>query len=259
MQLLGDARRERGEGYVGGGAALHELLQAPRLSQDIDLFHDSAEALRATWRSDTELLQSNGYEVRVEVERPSFVEAVATRADENVRLQWVQDSAWRFFPLIEHSLLGLTLHPFDAATNKVLALVGRIEPRDWVDTLTCHEQLQKFGFLVFASCGKDEGWNPDMIFDHAARSVRFSPDIMARLSFEGAPPDPLELGKKWRAILAGAREIVEILPPEEVGQCVLNADGNLCNLAPPELRAALQRNELRFHTGHICGAWPQIV
>ena len=28
------------------------------------------------------------------------------------------------FPLLEHEQLGLTLHPFDLATNKVLALVG---------------------------------------------------------------------------------------------------------------------------------------
>jgi hypothetical protein len=34
------------------------------------------------------------------------------------------------------------LHPFDLATNKVLALVGRVEPRDFVDTLTCADELQ---------------------------------------------------------------------------------------------------------------------
>ena len=33
--------------------------------------------------------------------------------------------------------MGLALHPFDLATNKVLALVGRLEARDWVDVLTC--------------------------------------------------------------------------------------------------------------------------
>lgn len=37
------------------------------------------------------------------------------------------DSALRFFPLQEHAELGLTLHAFDLATNKVLALVGRLE------------------------------------------------------------------------------------------------------------------------------------
>jgi len=53
-----------------------------------------------------------------------------------------------------HEELGLTLHPFDLATNKVLALVGRVEVRDWVDVITCSEQLQPLGFLAWAACGK---------------------------------------------------------------------------------------------------------
>ena len=34
--------------YVAGGAALNTLLDAPRLSRDIDLFHDTVEALRVS-------------------------------------------------------------------------------------------------------------------------------------------------------------------------------------------------------------------
>jgi len=45
------------------------------------------------------------------------------------------------FPLVEHAELGLALHPFDLATNKVLALVGRAEPRDWIDAIHCAEHL----------------------------------------------------------------------------------------------------------------------
>jgi len=48
-------------------------------------------------------------------------------------VEWARDSAFRFFPLIEHEELGATLHQFDLATNKVLALAGRLEVRDWVD------------------------------------------------------------------------------------------------------------------------------
>ena len=56
--------------------------------------------------------------------------ASGSRDRESVLLQWVKDSAFRFFPLVEHADFGLTLHPFDLATNKVLALVGRLEVRD---------------------------------------------------------------------------------------------------------------------------------
>ena len=59
--------------------------------------------------------------------------------------------------------IGLTMHPFDLATNKVLAMAGRLEVRDWVDVLTCDRDLQPLGYLVWAACGKDPGYNPQSL------------------------------------------------------------------------------------------------
>ena len=89
-------------------------------------------------------------------------------------VQWAHDSAYRFFPLVEHADLGLTLHPFDLATSKVLALVGRVEPRDFVDILTCDREVQPLGCLAWAACGKDPGFSPSAILALAARSARYS-------------------------------------------------------------------------------------
>jgi hypothetical protein len=50
-----------------------------------------------------------------------------------------------------HDDLGMMLHPFDLATNKVLALVGRVAARDWIDIITCHERLSPFGLLAWAA------------------------------------------------------------------------------------------------------------
>ena len=58
---------------------------------------------------------------------------------------------------MEHEQLGLTLHPFDLATNKVLAMVGRLEVRDWVDVINADRRLQPLGYLLWAACGKDPG------------------------------------------------------------------------------------------------------
>ena len=74
------------------------------------------------------------------------VEAEVARGPESVVVQWAHDSAYRFFPLVQHDDLGLVLHPFDLATGKVLALVGRVEPRDFVDTLTCDAEIQPLGY-----------------------------------------------------------------------------------------------------------------
>jgi hypothetical protein len=51
----------RGESYVAGGSALNEILGAPRLSHDVDLFHDTEEALVASWQMDRSLLSTAGF------------------------------------------------------------------------------------------------------------------------------------------------------------------------------------------------------
>ena len=135
-----------------------------------------------------------------------MVEAQVCRGDDSVLVQWSRDSAYRFFPLVSHAEFGLTLHPFDLATSKVLALVGRVEPRDFVDTLTCHRELQPLGYLAWAACGKDPGFSPAAILEQAARTTRYTELELAGLDFEGAPPSASELSRTWHAALAQARE-----------------------------------------------------
>ena len=89
-RLLADARLGSGESYVAGGAALNELLGAPRLSRDIDLFHDTEAALAASWAADRGSLESAGYRLSVVRERPTFVEAEVRRGDDSVVIQWAQ-------------------------------------------------------------------------------------------------------------------------------------------------------------------------
>jgi class 3 adenylate cyclase len=51
-QLIAANRRANGESYVAGGVALNTLLKTPRLSRDIDPFHDTDAALIASWLAD---------------------------------------------------------------------------------------------------------------------------------------------------------------------------------------------------------------
>jgi hypothetical protein len=112
-RLIADARRADGESYVAGGVALNELIGAPRISDDIDVFHDTAQAVAAAWDRDRALIEGAGLTLTVTRERPGYVEAVASRGDDRVLMQWTRDSAFRFFPLVEHDVFGLTLHPFE--------------------------------------------------------------------------------------------------------------------------------------------------
>ncbi len=257
-RLLADNRKASGESYVAGGAALNELLSAPRLSRDLDLFHDTEEALAATWEADRRLLAAAGHAVRVVRERPTFVEAEVERGGESVILQWAQDSSYRFFPLVESEVFGLTLHPFDLATNKVLALVGRVEPRDWVDVIHCAERLQPLGYLAWAACGKDLGFSPASILEQAARTARYAPAELSSLAFEGTPPDGVALAARWRSQLDEARRAVELLPGDEAGRAVLARGGALYTGSTSALQADLDAGRLSFHPGRIRGAFPTL-
>jgi hypothetical protein len=247
------------ESYVAGGVALNTLTDAARVSRDIDLFHDTTEAVTKSSHTDRQGLESHGYQVKILRERDGFVEAEVSKEDESVIVQWAADSAFRFFPLVRHEDLGLTLHPFDLATNKVLALVGRLEARDWVDVINCHERIQRLGYLAWAASGKDPGFSPAAILDQAGRSSRYSAAEIGALAFDGPPPDAAELSQKWHAMLNEGRELVGALPSSEVGACVLDPAGNLFMGDIDELRAALTGNDVRFHEGRIHGAVPRLL
>lgn len=244
---------------MAGGVALNAALSGSRLSQDVDLFHDTDSALDASWTADRALLLHEGFDVVPLRERPAFVEAEVRRAGQSVLLQWVRDSAYRFFPLVEDSTFGLALHPFDLATNKVLALVGRVEVRDWVDAILCNDNLQQLGYLAWAACGKDPGFSPAAIIEEAARSGRYSAEEVGSLSFEGTAPDATQLSCRWREILATSRLIVGALPAEHAGTCVLDREGHLLTATPKDVPLLCERGEVRFHKGSICGALPRIV
>lgn len=248
-----------GESYVAGGVALNAALAGARLSQDVDLFHDTDKALDASWSADRALLLRAGFDVVPLRERPAFVEAEVRREGQSVLLQWVRDNAYRFFPLVEDPTFGLALHPFDLATNKVLALVGRVEVREWVDTILCNDNLQALGYVAWAACGKDPGFSPSAIIEQAARSGRYSAEEVASLSFDGAAPDAGRLSRHWREISESSRLIVEALPAHEAGKCVLDNAGRLLRARPEDIQPLLDRGEIHFHKGSIRGALPQIA
>jgi hypothetical protein len=257
-RLLAGNRIASGESYVAGGVALNEALAAARISLDVDIFHDTDDAVSASWAADRMLLESGGYQVRVLREGRHFVEAEVSRAADRIRLEWARDSAFRFFPLQAHDELGLTLHPFDLATNKVLALVGRLEVRDWVDVIMTDERLQPLGYLAWAASAKDPGFGPAAILEVAARSARYSAEEVSLLAFAGDPPDAAALSRSWHRMLDEAGEVVRMLPPEEVGTCVLDDAGGLFRGAAKELRQALDGSRLSFHRGRIRGALPRL-
>lgn len=257
-RLLAADRRRLGESYIAGGVALGVALHTSRLSRDLDVFHDTEAAVARSWDRDRTTLEKSGYLVSTLRERPGYVEAIVARAGHQLVVEWARDSAFRFFPLVEDAELGLVLHPFDLATNKVLALVGRLEPRDWIDVIACHERLQPLGYLAWAACGKDPGFTPSGILEQARRSSRYSDAEISSLSFEGPAPDAADLARRWQGALEGAERIIATLPAEHLGAAVFTSSGELFagSVSGPE--QTLSGGGLEFHQGRIGGVWPRL-
>lgn len=258
LKRIARSRIDGGETYIAGGLALNHQLKRPRISSDIDVFNSSYSALERAADHDCAVLKDAGCDIRVTRKRDYIVEVVVSKGGYVTELQWVQDSAYRFFPLIEDELLGLTLHPFDLATNKLLALAGRRVPRDWVDTITCSEDIQPLGLLAWAANGKDLGLTPNYILEMCSRTT-YTPLEFEMAIKNARDYDLAGLSTKWHEMIWRARDTVKLLPPSEVGKAVMTKDGKLFTGDDEALKSALAAGELEFHEGTIGGAWPRII
>lgn len=257
-RLISESRKQQGVSYIAGGTSLNALTNSSRISHDIDIFNDTSEALLNGWENDRRLFEENQYDIEIIRERPTFIEAIVSKTDKKVILQWTCDSAFRFFPLVEHVDFGLTLHPIDLATNKCLALVGRLEARDWVDMITSHSKIQHLGLLSWAACGKDPGFSPPFILSEAAKVNHYSQTELETLIFENNVPTATELSLKWKKIIKEAQDIINVLPSAEAGQCVLDQTGELLKGSFSEIKNAILSRNILFHQGTISGAFPTI-
>jgi hypothetical protein len=214
LAVLSQERRD--DSYLAGCAALHFAPNSQRFSDDLDYFHDSIERVAKAFHADSVQLESAGYAASVELSQPGFIRATVSREQSATRVDWAHDTAWRFMPLVRDPLGGLLLHPIDLAINKLLALAGREEPRDFVDILFIHDTILPLGALVWATVGKDPGFTPYSLLELLKRRGHGRPEAYARLNL-AAPFDLARAKEKWRESLAEADAFVRRMPPEEIG------------------------------------------
>jgi hypothetical protein len=249
--ILAVAQKAEKGGYLAGGVALQEALKGSRLSKAIDRFHDSEAEVQSAHDRDTRLLVEAGLKVEIASRASTFIRARITDEEGAIAaVDWAMDSAFRFFPLEDSPEFGPVLSPFDLATNKTLAMVGRLEIRDWLDMMLCHDRLQPLGCLAFAACGKDPGFSPSLIVEMGARCTRYAPQELARIRFTSKPPGIAALHRKWHRMIDEARALLEILPPAEAGQAVLLDDAPFRG-SVEECRVAREEGRLRFHAARL--------
>jgi hypothetical protein len=248
--LLAKNRSE--DSYLAGGAAILASPNTKRYSQDLDYFHDSAGRVASAFAEDQKTLALSGYEIDVEIAQPGYIRAVVRKKGEATKLEWAQDSSWRFMPVIRSEAFGFQLHPIDLATNKVLALAGRDEPRDLVDSLYLHRNVLELGPLVWAAVGKDPGYSPLSLLEMLRRRGKIRPEELARLHLS-APMDVRQLKEDWLAALQSAESFAASRPPDEVGCLYYDPD------AGRFINPGTEKSGFIRHYGRPGGVLPQIA
>lgn len=242
------------DSFVFGATVLQSAEQSVRYSADIDFSHDTSIAVALSAEQDGKTLQEAGYSIKWQVQRPGFFRAEVVKGKGSVVLEWVHDTAFRFFPVETDEVLGYRLHPFDAATNKILALCGRNEPRDFVDAIYLHQSFLSIGTLIWAAAAKDEGLNPYMILELADQFAHYRQSDIDALDLV-SPIAIQELKRTWKSAFQSAKALFETLPAEEVGCAYLDpSTGQLVDPNPEDGTF----NKLIRHRGSLHGSWPQL-
>lgn len=195
--------------YLAGGAGLHLRDASLRFSGDLDYFNDDETTLKESSRRDIQALKKNGFTISVELETPTYLRVIARSKKGATKIEWAHDSDWRFYPAIEHPEVGFILHPIDLATNKLLALAGRNEVRDYLDVIWCSENILPLGALCWAAVGKDPGFTPGSILALLRRKGRFTQEQLDELNTTDRQ-DVVELKSKWLAALDDAESFIAV-------------------------------------------------
>jgi hypothetical protein len=250
------AKNRKPESPIAGGAVINREDTALRISNDLDIFQDTAGIVAQCAEADERVLKEAGYLVEWEIrnDRDQFFRAIVSRDGEQVRLDWSSDAAFRFFPAQKDDDFGYCLHRADLATNKVLALAGRSEIRDFLDILQIDRGYLSLGAIIWAACGKDPGLTPSRILDMTNRHSRFQESEL-RAENLVREVDLKEMKQQWIEARERAEALFGRLPPEEIG--CLYLDHNSQPVTPDPSDPDFPK--LIRHRGCVGGAWPAIT
>lgn len=234
------------ESYVAGSTPINRF--AGRFSTDIDIFHDNEQAAALAADRDAAALEAAGFNVQWLRRSGAVHTLVAARNQESVKLDWVADSDFRFFPTISDEVFGFTLHPVDLALNKILAAGNRRELRDLIDLVEIDRTILPLGALVWAAVEKAPGFTPEGLIAEIRRNSIHPAEEWRSLDVAAAI-DPVATMSNLRAALDRADDFVRNMPTEKAGLLFLSG-GDVVQPDPAKLA------DYVAHAGRRRGHWP---
>lgn len=238
------------DSHLAGASAIHLKPNSTRYSNDLDYFHDSEKRVGEAFAADRASLREAGIAAEVEVAQPGYVRALVRKGRDATKVEWAHDSAWRFMPAVKVPEAGYALHPVDLAVNKVLALAGRDEARDFLDTLFLHDSVLPLGALLWAAVGKDPGFTPLSLLELVKRRGRYQAEDFADLRLV-EPVDLPGLKRRWLTAIDGAETFIRERLSAEAG-CLYYSAAERKFVAPVPGRPAVA------HFGRPGGVLPQV-
>ncbi|MEJ3743327.1 nucleotidyl transferase AbiEii/AbiGii toxin family protein [Actinomycetes bacterium KLBMP 9797] len=193
---------------LAGGYAVQAHGFVERLSKDVDLFTsaDATAEFPVAVADVVAAYRADRLDVSVEREGATFARLTVTDPETKAASIVELGVDWRAYPPVQLAI-GPVLHPDDAVANKICALFGRAEVRDYVDVhgaLTSDRYTG--GELLRLAADHDPGFDNDM-FAEALRAVRRLPaSAFAPYQLTGQQVAALqERLVRWADEIAGAR------------------------------------------------------
>jgi Nucleotidyl transferase AbiEii toxin, Type IV TA system len=157
---------------LAGGAALITRGDVDRSTRDLDFFGLTPDDVDRLAPVVIRALVDLGLEVRTVQENPGFVRLEVSSSSDTTELDLAADA--RILP-VEHGSLVPTLAGEELATDKVLAVFGRAEARDFVD-LRAVESRYGLRRLCERAAEKDPGFSIEVFNDMLNRFSRLRRD-----------------------------------------------------------------------------------
>ncbi len=119
--------------YLAGGTALAEYYLGHRLSFDLDFFTGTESLVLPTSYQIESACRKKNLSLKVVRRFSTFVEFLAEKNNESLKIDLALDSPYRFEqPILARDGIFINDYP-DLRVDKLLAYFGRAEPRDAVD------------------------------------------------------------------------------------------------------------------------------
>lgn len=182
--------------YLTGGTALAVNYLRHRYSRDLDLFTKEGEIIGYIGDRLQNNFKLKAIETKTIRKLKSFYEILAIKGNEECPIHLALDSPFRFEEPKE-SLCGVKVDTLiDIATNKLLTLFSRNEPRDFIDVFFLIKERVPLSELIEKSKQKDPGLD-EYYLAIAFHQVEQLPEDISKLPVQMIKPLDIKEMKEY--------------------------------------------------------------